>query len=194
MTNYCGYTGKVLLLDLSTKTTENYIWTDLNREKYIGGKGMASKILYDNLTGEEKPFDPENLIVIATGPLTGTDAPASNRFDISSLSPLTGITASSNCGGNFGHYLKKAGLDALIIRGKCETLSWIEIENGAFRFHDARELRDLKCGETQAALQEKLNDEHNGEVSCGMVCIGPAGENLVRYASREWARFSAARI
>ena len=111
MTNYCGYMGKVLLLDLAARTTENYIWTDLDREKYIGGKAMASKILYDNLTGAEKPFDSENLIVIATGPLTGTGAPSSNRFDISSLSPLTGITSSSNCGGNFGLYLKKAGLD-----------------------------------------------------------------------------------
>ena len=183
MTNYCGYMGKVLLLDLGTHTAENYIWTDLDREKYIGGKAMASKILYDNLTGAEKPFDPENLIVIATGPLTGTGAPSSNRFDISSLSPLTGITSSSNCGGSFGHYLKKAGLDALIIRGTCEKLSWIEINNGEFIFHDARELRDLKCGETQAALQEKLNAEHGKKVSCGMVCIGPAGENLVRYAS-----------
>lgn len=83
---------------------------------YIGGKAMASKILYDNLSGKETAFDPENLIVIATGPLTGTGAPSSNRFDISSLSPLTGITSSSNCGGNFGHYLKKAGLYPLIIR------------------------------------------------------------------------------
>ena len=118
MTNYYGYMGKVLLLDLSARKVENYIWTDLERELYIGGKAMASKILYDNLTGKETAFDPENLIVIATGPLTGTGAPSSNRFDISSLSPLTGITSSSNCGGNFGHYLKKAGLDALIIRDR----------------------------------------------------------------------------
>ena len=183
MTNYCGYTGKVLVLDLTNKTTENYIWTDLDREKYIGGKAMASKILYDNLTGSETPFGPENLIVIATGPLTGTGAPSSNRFDISSLSPLTGITSSSNCGGNFGHYLKKAGLDALIIRGACDKLSWVEIDNGEFVFHDAGDLRDLKCGETQEALQKKLDEAHGKPVRCGMVCIGPAGENLVRYAS-----------
>ncbi|MBQ9662038.1 MAG: aldehyde ferredoxin oxidoreductase family protein [Oscillospiraceae bacterium] len=183
MTNYCGYMGKVLVLDLTTKKTENYIWTDLDREKYIGGKAMASKILYDNLTGSETPFGPENLIVIATGPLTGTGAPSSNRFDISSLSPLTGITSSSNCGGNFGHYLKKAGLDALIIRGACEELNWVEIDNGEFVFHDAADLQDLKCGETQDTLQKKLNEAHGRQIRCGMVCIGPAGENLVRYAS-----------
>ena len=183
MTNYGGYMGKVLLLDLTSGKTENYIWTDLDREKYIGGKAMASKILYDNLTGSEKPFDPENLIVIATGPLTGTGAPSSNRFDISSLSPLTGITSSSNCGGNFGHYLKKAGLDALIIRGRCDRLTWVEIDNGAFVFHNAEDLKDLKCSETQAALQEKLDTVHGKHVHCGMVCIGPAGEHMVRYAS-----------
>lgn len=183
MTNYGGYMGKVLLLDLTSGKTENYIWTDLDREKYIGGKAMASKILYDNLTGSEKPFDPENLIVIATGPLTGTGAPSSNRFDISSLSPLTGITSSSNCGGNFGHYLKKAGLDALIIRGSCDRLTWVEIHNGEFVFHNAEDLKDLKCSETQAALQGKLDTAHGKHVHCGMVCIGPAGEHMVRYAS-----------
>ena len=183
MTNYCGYMGRVLLLDLCTQRAENYIWTDLDREKYIGGKAMASKILYDNLSGNETAFDPENLIVIATGPLTGTGAPSSNRFDISSLSPLTGITASSNCGGNFGHYLKKAGLDALIVRGKCEKPTWVEIENGEFRFHDAAELWGLKVSEAQNELQRALNAFHGRSVRCGMVAIGPAGENLVRYAS-----------
>ena len=183
MTNYCGYMGKVVLLDLGTRKAENYIWTDRDREKYIGGKAMASKILYDNLTGEESAFDPGNLIVIATGPLTGTGAPSSNRFDISSLSPLTGITASSNCGGNFGHYLKKAGFDALILRGRCETPVWLEIENGEFVFHDAAGLWGMKVSETQEALQRDLDAAHGGSLRCGMVVIGPAGENLVRYAS-----------
>ncbi len=183
MTNYCGYMGKVQMLDLGTRRVSDYVWTDVARERYIGGKAMASKILYDNLTGKETPFGEDNLIVIATGPLTGTGAPSSNRFDISSLSPLTGITSSSNCGGNFGHYLKKAGLDALIIRGKCDELTWLEIGNGVFIFHPADELRGMKTGETQTALAEKLKEAHGKPVNCGMVVIGPAGENLVRYAS-----------
>jgi len=183
MTNYCGYMGRVVLLDLGKRKAEDYVWTDRDREKYIGGKAMASKILYDRLTGKETAFDPENLIVIATGPLTGTGAPSSNRFNISSLSPLTGITASSNCGGNFGHYLKKAGFDALILRGKCDSPTWVEIENGEFRFHDAAELWGMKTDETQEALQKALDAAHGKSVRCGMAVIGPAGENLVRYAS-----------
>ena len=183
MTNYGGYMGRVVLLDLSTKKVSNYVWTDLDREKYIGGKAMASKILYDNLTGKESPFGEDNLIVIATGPLTGTGAPSSNRFDISSLSPLTGITSSSNCGGNFGYYLKRAGIDALIIKGKCGSPTWIEIDNGSFLFHDAAVVWGLKASESQAAVQKLLNDSHGKAVRCGIATIGPAGENLVRYAS-----------
>ena len=183
MTNYCGYMGKVLLLDLSTRTAEEYPWSDRDRELYIGGKAMASKILFDNLTGTEDPFGPENIVVIATGPITGTGAPSSNRFDVSSLSPLTGITASSNCGGNFGHYLKKAGLDALIVRGSCETPTWVEIEDDAIRFHDASPLWGMHVTETQETIQKALDESHEKKVKCGMVVIGPAGENLVRYAS-----------
>ena len=183
MTNYGGYMGRVVLLDLNTRTAHDYIWTDRDREKYIGGKAMASKILYDNLSGKETPLGQDNLIVIATGPLTGTGAPSSNRFDISSLSPLTGITSSSNCGGNFGYYLKRAGLDALILRGRCPELSWVEIDNGEFRFHDAAAFRDMKTGQVQEALQKELNAAHGKPVRCGMAVIGPAGEHLVRYAS-----------
>ena len=120
MTNYAGYMGKVIRLDLGSRSVSEYPWTDRDRQLYLGGKAMASKIMYDNFTGSEKPLEPENIIVISTGPLTGTGAPSSSRFNISTLSPQTGITTSSNCGGNFGHYLKKAGYDALIIAGKCE--------------------------------------------------------------------------
>ena len=183
MTKYCGYMGRTVLLDLCTKRVADDYWSDLAREKYIGGKAMASKILYDNLTGKETPFSKENLIVIATGPLTGTGVPSSNRFDISSLSPLTGITCSSNCGGNFGHFLKKAGLDALVIKGKCETPTWIEITNEKILFHSAENLWGMKVSETQHILESVLEKEHGKPIRCGIVTIGPAGENLVRYAS-----------
>ena len=183
MTNYCGYMGKVILLDLTEMRTEEYPWTDRERELYLGGKAMASKILYDNFTGKETPLGPENLIVIATGPLTGTGAPSSNRFDISSLSPLTGITSSSNCGGNFGNYLKKAGYDAIIIRGACEKPTWIEINDDEILFHPADDIWGMHTTESQETIQKQLNDAAGKNVPCGILTIGPAGENLVRYAS-----------
>jgi len=83
--------------------------------------------LFDNVTAEIQPLSPENYIIVSTGPLTGSGAPSSSRFNISTLSPLTGLIASSNCGGEFGTFLKKAGYDALIITGKSKNKIWIEI-------------------------------------------------------------------
>lgn len=183
MTKYSGYMGKLLMIDLSEGSEKEYPWTDRDRELYIGGKAAASKIMYDNFTGKEDPFSGDNLIIVSTGPVTGTFAPSSNRFDISSLSPLTGLTTSSNCGGDFGFYLKKAGLDALIIRGKREKPIWIEINEGGVKFHPADELWGLKTGETQTALKKKLAELNGPKGRYGMLCIGPAGENLVRYAA-----------
>lgn len=182
MSKYCGYMGRVAKLDLTTGMMTDYPWSDRDRELYMGGKIMAAKILYDNLKGTEEALSAENILVIATGPLTGTGAPSSNRFDISSLSPQTGIMASSNCGGNFGYYLKKAGFDALVITGRCRGHKWLEIENDKFTLHDADDLWGRKISETQSLLAEKLQEERGCRVKCGMISIGPAGENLVRYA------------
>lgn len=179
-----GYMGLVMEYNLSTGETKEYPWTDEDRKKYIGGKTMASKVLFDNFTGKENPLGEENIIVISTGPLTGTGAPSSSRFDISTLSPLTGITTSSNCGGRFGYYLKKAGFDALIIRGKAKEHSWLEINNGKFELHNADEdgLWGLKTGETQEKLVEIMTKLKNRKIKMAELVIGPAGENLVKYA------------
>ncbi len=183
MTKYSGYMGKVIMLDLSTKEVSDYPWSDKERELYIGAKGMANKIMFDNFTGEETPFSEENLIIVSTGPLTGTGAPSSNRFNISTLSPLTGITTSSNCGGNFGYYLKRAGYDALIIKGKCEVPTWIEIKNSQITFHEAGELWGMKVTPAHNELQRRLDEARGCRVKCGIISIGPAGENLVKYAA-----------
>ncbi|MBR3840769.1 MAG: aldehyde ferredoxin oxidoreductase family protein [Erysipelotrichales bacterium] len=182
-TNYGGYMGKVLRINLSTKEVSEYPFSDEERKLYIGGKTMAAKILSDHLTGNEKAFSEDNLLVITTGPMTGSGAPSSSRFNISTLSPLTGYITSSNCGGNFGYYLKKAGLDALVISGKCENPTWIEIQNDTVLFHEADDLWGLKTSETQEKLDEKLTMKNGRVRKNGKICIGPAGENQVLYAS-----------
>ena len=184
-TKFGGYMGRVVLVDLSTQTTEDYPWTDADREKYIGGKIMAAKVLNDHLTGTEKPFSEENWIVVSTGPLTGTGAPSSSRFDLSCLSPQTGILTSSNCGGSFGYHLKKAGIDALILKGRCEKHTWIEIDNGTFTFHDADEdgLWGLKTTEGQEKVEELLVKKWGVRRAFGQLMIGPGGENLVLYSA-----------
>ena len=174
---YAGYMGKVIMVDLTSETVSEYPWSDQQRELYLGGKIMAARILCDHLTGKETAFSEDNWVVISTGPLTGTGAPSSARFNISALSPQTGILASSNCGGSFGFHLKKAGYDALILKGKCSGRKWLEIKDEQFVFHDAESLWGTRSGECQEQLT-KLT----GKKKLGKLCIGPAGENLVKYA------------
>lgn len=181
-TKYGGYTGKMLKIHLTTRKVCEYPFSDEERALYIGGKIMAAKILSDHLTGQEKAFSDDNLLVITTGPLTGSGAPGSSRFNISTLSPQTGYLTSSNCGGNFGYYLKKAGLDALILCGHCDQPTWLEIHNGQVIFHDAQDLWGLKTLQTQAALDEKLKLPNHRVRKNGKICIGPAGENQVLYS------------
>lgn len=184
-TRFGGYMGRVVLVDLTARTVEDYPWTDEDREKYIGGKIMAAKILSDHLTGQEKAFSEDNWIVVSTGPLTGTGAPSSGRFNLSCISPQTGILTSSNCGGSFGYHLKKAGIDALILKGRCAGRSWLEIDNGSFTFHDAERdgLWGLKVTEGQEKLESLLAEQWGARRAFGQMIIGPAGENLVLYSS-----------
>lgn len=101
---------------------------------------MAAKIIGDNVGADVEPLSPENMMAVTTGPFTGCGAPSSARFNISTKSPLTGILTSSNCGGGFGYHLKKAGFDALLIVGKADKPTWIEIDDGEIKFHDAKDL------------------------------------------------------
>lgn len=172
-----GYAGRVLHIDASTREIAEYPWTDSDRRATLGGKVMAARILYDLLEPGTDPLGPGNVIVISTGPLTGTGAPATSRFNISALSPLTGIVASSNCGGPFGVNLKKAGVDALVITGSAAAPVWIEIAEEGVVFHDAAGVWGERTSEAAASLAEAIGKK------CGTLVIGPAGENRVRYAA-----------
>jgi len=169
---YAGYMGKFLDIDLSTGKIGEYDVTDSLREMYLGSKGLATRILYDNTKKGVDPLGPDNVLIANTGPLVGSGAPCTSRFNISTKSPLTGGVLSSNCGGNFGMYLKRAGFDGVIIRGKAEKPTWIHIDDGKVELRDAAELWGLNTEETQEKLPKKT----------GKIVIGPAGENLVRYA------------
>lgn len=183
MSKYSGYMNKVAMLDLSTGELRDYPWSDADRESFIGGRMMADKVLADNLKGTESALSEDNLIVIATGPLTGTGAPCSNHFTVSSLSPVSGGVTHSSCGGDFGLYLKKAGFDALILTGKCDSPKWLEIRNGSFKLHSAKLLWGLKTCKAQKELHAAIDEVRGCHVKCGTLVIGPAGENLVKYAT-----------
>ena len=172
MTEYCGYMGKVLFVDLTKQEFGEFPWTDKDRERTLGGKIMAADILLHHIKPEMKAFDEDNWLVVTTGPLTGCGCPNTSRFNISTISPLTNIITSSNCGGDFGLSLKRAGYDAVIFGGRSEKPVTVHITSDGVTFESAEELWGLTTGEAQ----EKLLDYP------GRLVIGPAGENKVLYA------------
>lgn len=169
-----GYAGKITKVNLSTGRVEDYPLSEKERDMFLGGKTLAAKIIYDAFTGNVDAFSEENMIVITTSPLTGSSSPCSSRFNISTISPLTGLLASSNCGGNFGLYLKRAGYDGLILCGKSHKKVYIDITNEGISIKDADHVWGQNMGEAQELL---------GEKNSGKLVIGIAGEHLVRYAA-----------
>ncbi len=172
MSKLKGYMGKVLFVDLTNRTYSEFPWTDEDRKRTIGGKIMAADILLQHIKPGMKAFDEDNWIVVSTGPLTRCKSPSSTRFNISTVSPLTGLLTSSNCGGPFGRRLKKAGWDAMVITGRAKELTWIEIDDDKITFHDVPEMKGMMTGEVQK--------QYPSGTSC--IAIGPAGENKVLYS------------
>ena len=172
MKPYDGYMGKVLFVDLTNRTHSLFPWTDADRRRTLGGKVMAADILLRHIQFGMQAFDEDNWIVVTTGPLTGCGCPNSSRFNISTISPLTGILTSSNCGGDFGLWLKRAGYDGVIFTGKCKEPTKVHITQDDVTFEDASELWGLTTSETQAKLPKRM----------GKLVIGPAGEHKVLYA------------
>ncbi|MBK5262240.1 MAG: aldehyde:ferredoxin oxidoreductase, partial [Peptostreptococcaceae bacterium] len=169
-----GYNGKIAKIDLSLQTTEDVFIGEKDLKMYLGGKSMAAKIIYDAVDEKIEAFSEKNMIVITTSALTGSTAPCSSRFNISTISPLTGLLTSSNCGGNFGLNLKKAGYDGVVITGKSAQKVYIDITDIKIEIKSAEHLWGLLTGEAQGKM---------GEEKRGKLVIGPAGENKVRYAA-----------
>lgn len=169
-----GYAGTIAKINLTTGEISNYPISEADRMMYMGGKSLAAKIIFDSLKEKTEAFSEENILVITTSPLTGTGSPSSSRFNVSTISPLTGLLASSNCGGNFGLQLKRAGYDGLVIAGKSKEKVYIEIVEGKIEIKNAQHLWGKTTSETQNLL---------GNKSVGKFVIGPAGENMVLYAA-----------
>ncbi|MCX6068322.1 MAG: aldehyde ferredoxin oxidoreductase family protein, partial [Chloroflexi bacterium] len=131
---------------------------------------------WDLVGPQVDPLSPENVLIFTNGPLTATGYQTSNRFSVTTKSPLTGTILDANSGGFWGMQFKKTGYDVLIVRGKAEKPVWIEIKNNVITFHDASDLWGMRV----FALTEKLGQDNNKR---NVLCIGPAGENLSRIAS-----------
>lgn len=146
-------------------------------KKFIGGRGLGTKILYDEGVATVDPLSPENKLIYITGPMTGSASPSSGRYMVVTKSPLTGMIASSNSGGIWGAKLKYAGWDALIVEGEATEWTYINIVDDKIELLDAREYFGMMSEE----LDDKLKSVHGEKAS--VLNIGPAGENQVLLAA-----------
>ena len=182
-----GWMGKILRVNLSEGVVAI---EDLDRalaKKFLGGRGLATKMLYDEMDPTVDPVSPENKLVLATGPLTGAGAGAACRFMVVTKGYLTGAIACSNSGGNFGPELKFAGYDFIIFEGKAKEPVYLLIEDDLVEIRSARFLWGKTVDETVELIREELRKKE-GKTDWEarefrFACIGPGGENLVRISS-----------
>lgn len=173
-----GYIGKILSVDLSSgKLSETSLDENIAR-KFLGGKGLGLKLIHDDFKPDIDPLGPDNIIVFATGPATGTTFPTSGRFHVITMrSPLTGLIGSANSGGKWGPYLKFAGYDAVAVKGASDTPVYLSIINGEAKLMDATDVWGMTTFSTTDTILEEI-----GEQKVSVACIGPAGEKLVSMA------------
>jgi len=172
-----GYGGKILRVDLS----EGKTWVEEPNEefyrRYIGGRGFIAYYLLKETDSKTDPLGPDNLLIFALGAVTGNPIPGAGRHSVGAISPLTGTYGEAEAGGYWGAELKKAGFDAIVIKGASEKPVYLWIHDGKAEIRDATHLWGLKTRETQETIRKGLEDN-----SIRVAQIGPAGEKLVRFA------------
>ena len=165
-----SYNGKLARINLSTGEIKVEQLDMELATKFIGGRGLGTKILYDEGVATVDPLSADNKLVYITGPMTGTASPTSGRYMVVTKSPLTGMIASSNSGGVWGAKLKYAGWDALIVEGKASEWTYINVVDDKIELLSAKDYVGLMSEEAD----EKLKEAHPG---CNVLNIGPAGEH-----------------
>ena len=182
-----GYCGQLLRVNLTTGRIEKEPLDLKMAKKFIGGRGLATYLLTEMVTPKVEPLSPENVIIFASGPLTGSRAPASGRHMVVTKSPLSGTVASSNSGGFWGVELKRAGFDLIIIQGKSEKPCYISIKDGEVEVKDAQKYWGRLVSESTDLLLEEAQD-----AKARVLTIGPAGEKLSLIAAVMNDKFRAA--
>ncbi|MBI4187971.1 MAG: aldehyde ferredoxin oxidoreductase, partial [Chloroflexi bacterium] len=172
-----GYTGKILRVNLSNNAITVDTPDEAFRRKYIGGAGYVAYFLWNELRKGIDPLGPENKLIFALGPVTGVPLSGSGRHCIGTKSPLTGGFAKSEVGGHWGAELKHAGFDAIIVEGKAAKPVYLSVHDGEASLKDASHLWGKETKETQEGIRTELGDD-----MIKVATIGPAGENMVRFA------------
>jgi aldehyde:ferredoxin oxidoreductase len=172
-----GYHGRFLDVDLSKGNVGTLELEEDLLKKFIGGASLAARLIYDQVKAGMDPLAPDSPLVFATGPLTGTTIPMVSRSAVCGISPLTGIWGEATTGGVFPFRLKESGYDGILVTGKADHPVYLWIHDGVAEIRDAAHLQGKDTYETQEVLKEELK-----ESGLSVTCIGPAGENLVKYA------------
>jgi aldehyde:ferredoxin oxidoreductase len=173
-----GYMGKILHVDLSSAELSDDVINEQHARSFVGGSGLAARIIYDMVDGDTDPLGPENPLVFMTGPLVGTAMPSAGRCSVCALSPLTHIWGEANTGGYFGPELRFAGYDGIIITGQAKKPVWLSIVNGRAELHDAADIWGSDSYDVQEQVRQAM-----GEPKARVACVGAGGENLVKMAA-----------
>ncbi|MBO8182281.1 MAG: aldehyde ferredoxin oxidoreductase family protein [Archaeoglobus sp.] len=171
-----SYAGKILKVNLSDSHSEVFRLEKEIAESYVGGSGIAAHYLFKRKVYDANPLSSQNVLAIFNGPLSGTSAPSTSRAEFCAKSPLTGMWGESNVGGKLAAYLKFAGWDGLIIEGAAAKPVYLLITPAGVEIKDAEGTWGRGCYEAQAEIEKEVGEKASISV------IGPAGENLVKYA------------
>ena len=172
-----GFHNKVLHIDVSQRSFEEEPIDDEVYGECLGGKGLGTYLLLNNLRAGVEPLSEDNVIVFATGPATDTRVFGSSRYGVFTKSPLTGLYCESYAGGSVAEPLSRTGYDAVIIKGASGKPVYLEISGGNVEFHDAAHVWGKDTYETEDSVRKEV-----GVKDAGIAVIGPAGENLIRFA------------
>lgn len=175
-----GFFGKLLRVNLTDKSFSTEQIPENVLKEYLGGKGLGSYLLLNNVPAGTDPLSPDNKLIFVAGPATGTPVPGTSRYGVFSKSPLTGLYAESYAGGKVAPALRQTGYDAIIIEGASANPVFLEINDSDVVFHNASDLWGKDTYETEDAVLAKTN-----AAGAQAVVIGPAGENLIRFACIE---------
>lgn len=175
---YNGYAGYQLRINLSRQETRIEPVPEALQRKFLGGAGYAAKFLYDQLKPGVDPLSPDNIMILATGPLSLNQVPGGGSIMLCFKSPLTNVWGESRVGGNFGPDLKKAGFDYVIVEGRSEEPVYISIKDHQVEFHRASHLMGKLVSQKSAEIRTEIGDK-----KASVLCIGPAGEKLVKISA-----------
>jgi len=173
------FTGTILRVDLEKEKTERFTLDESDLRKFIGGTGLGAKILYDEVSPETGWSDPENRLIFAAGPLNATPIGGSGSVSVVSKGPLTNGAGCSQANGYFGSYLRLCGLTAIIVQGRAQGLKYLYVDSESEEIRDAEWLADIDTYKTADLIRHEHGCKRR-EMS--VASIGPAGENLVKFA------------